>query len=171
MRNDGFDEFVAGWSGRLLRAAYLLTGDRGLAEDLLQDVYERLYVAWPRVADPAAYAHRALTRQAMNRWRTRSRRPVEAAYGAEHDRADQRADAVDALHERAVVLTALRTLPARQRAVVVLRFFADLSEADTAAAMGCSIGTVKSQTARGLARLRTVLPVIDDTRVISEDRS
>ncbi|RIQ35857.1 SigE family RNA polymerase sigma factor [Jiangella rhizosphaerae] len=171
MRNDGFDEFVAGWSGRLLRAAYLLTGDRGLAEDLVQDVYERLYVAWPRVADPAAYAHRALTRQAMNRWRMRSRRPVEAVYGAEHDRPDQRADPLDALHERSVVVSALRTLTARQRAVVVLRFFADLSEADTAAAMGCSVGTVKSQTARALARLRTVLPAIDDTRVISEERS
>lgn len=170
MRNDGFDEFVAGWSGRLLRAAYLLTGDRGLAEDLVQDVYERLYVAWPRVADPAAYAHRALTRQAMNRWRTRARRPVETAL-AGHDRPDQRPDAAEALHERAVVVSALRTLPAGQRAAVVLRYFADLSEADTAAAMGCSVGTVKSQTSRALARLRTVLPAIDETRVITEDRS
>ncbi|WP_116948711.1 SigE family RNA polymerase sigma factor [Jiangella endophytica] len=171
MRNNGFDDFVAGWSSRLLRSAYLLTGDRGLAEDLLQDMYERLYVAWPRVTDPVAYAHRALTRHAMNRWRMRSRRPAEAALGTEHDRPDHRADAVEALHERAVVVSALRTLPARQRAVVVLRYFADLSEADTAVAMGCSVGTVKSQTARALARLRTVLPVIDDTRVISEDRS
>ncbi len=171
MRNDGFDEFVARWSGRLLRSAYLLTGDRGLAEDLVQDVYERLYVAWPRVVDPAAYAHRALTRQAMNRWRTRSRRVAEAALGAEHDPPDHRADATEALNERAVVVSALRTLPARQRAVVVLRYFADLSEADTAAAMGCSVGTVKSQTSRALARLRTALPAIDDTRVHSEERS
>ena len=171
MRNDGFDDFVAGWSARLLRAAYLLTGDRGLAEDLVQDVYERLYVAWPRVDDPGAYAHRTLTRQAINRWRSRSRRPAESAFGLEHDRPDQRADAADALHDRAVVLSALRTLTARQRAVVVLRFFADLSEADTAAAMGCSVGTVKSQTSRALARLRTALPAIDDTRVISEERS
>ncbi|PZF84613.1 SigE family RNA polymerase sigma factor [Jiangella anatolica] len=171
MRNDGFDEFVAGWSGRLLRSAYLLTGDRGLAEDLVQDVYERLYVAWPRVTDPAAYAHRALTRQAMNRWRMRSRRPKEAALGTEHDPPDHRGDATEALHERAVIVAALRTLTARQRAVVVLRFFADLSEADTAVAMGCSVGTVKSQTSRGLARLRTVLPAIDDTRVNSEEKS
>ncbi|MBB5789189.1 SigE family RNA polymerase sigma factor [Jiangella mangrovi] len=171
MRNDGFDEFVAGWSARLLRSAYLLTGDRGLAEDLVQDVYERLYVAWPRVADPAAYAHRVLTRQAMNRWRTRSRRPKEAALGLEHDRPDHRADAVTAFHERAVIVAALRTLTARQRAVVVLRYFADLSEADTAAAMGCSVGTVKSQTARALARLRTVLPALDDTHLTPEARS
>ncbi|WP_053202185.1 SigE family RNA polymerase sigma factor [Jiangella muralis] len=171
MRNEGFDEFVAGWSARLLRSAYLLTGDRGLAEDLVQDVYERLYVAWPRVTDPAAYAHRALTRHAINRWRSRSRRPVEAAYDFDHDRPDQRPDAVDVYHERAVVVSALRTLTARQRAVVVLRFFADLSEADTAAAMGCSVGTVKSQTSRALARLRTILPAIDDTHLTPEARS
>ncbi|TDC52297.1 SigE family RNA polymerase sigma factor [Jiangella ureilytica] len=171
MRNDGFDEFVAGWSARLLRSAYLLTGDRGLAEDLVQDVYERLYVAWPRVADPAAYAHRALTRQAINRWRLRSRRPQESAFGLEHDRPDHRADAATAYHERAVVVAALRALTARQRTVVVLRFFADLSEADAAAAMGCSVGTVKSQTARALARLRTVLPAIDDTHLTPEARS
>lgn len=171
MRNDGFDEFVAGWSARLLRSAYLLTGDRGLAEDLVQDVYERLYVAWPRVADPAAYTHRVLTRQAMNRWRLRSRRPAETALGTEHDHPDHRPDAVTAYDERAVVVTALRTLTARQRTVVVLRFFADLSEADTAVAMGCSVGTVKSQTARALARLRTVLPALDDTHLTPEARS
>lgn len=171
MRNDGFDEFVAGWSARLLRSAYLLTGDRGLAEDLVQDVYERLYVAWPRIADPGAYAHRALTRQAINRWRARSRRPTESAFGLEHDRPDDGADAATRYPERAVMVDALRTLAPRQRAVIVLRFFADLSEADAAAAMGCSVGTVKSQTARALGRLRTVLPGIDDTHLTPEARS
>lgn len=162
MRNDGFDDFVAGWTARLLRSAYLLTGDRGLAEDLLQDVFERLYVAWPRVSDPPAYAYKALSRQATNRWRARNRRPREAPLlDAEPSRSY--GDGAAAHAERDVIVAALRQLTRKQRAVVVLRFFIDLSEADTARMLGCSVGTVKSQTARALARLRVVLPTLDDS--------
>lgn len=166
-RDDGeFGAFVAGSSHRLVGTAYLLTGDRGLAEDLLQDAYERLYVAWPRVNDPEAYVRTVLSRLAVSRWRTRSRRPKESAwFSSEHEPAEliRRDDSAVDHADRDVLITALRSLPPGQRAVIVLRYFADLTEAATADAMGCSVGTVKSQTSRALARLRDVLPTLDES--------
>ncbi len=157
-RGADFDRFVTDTGARLLRTAYLLTGDRGAAEDLLQDVLERMYVAWPRVQDPLPYAHRALVQGAGNRWRSRARRP-EAPLTAEH--AAVVVDSGDAHAERDRLLRALAQLPARQRAVVVLRWFEDLSEARTAEVLGCSIGTVKSQSSRAEHRLRQLLDETD----------
>lgn len=153
-RRAGFDEFVAAQASRLLRSAYLLTADRGAAEDVLQEVLERLYVAWPRVDNPVAYTRVALARRAADRWRLRSRRP-EVALGARHDVGI--ADGSSTVDERDRLLAALALLGPRQRAVVVLRYLEDLSEADTAAALGISLGTVKSQASRGLRRLRGIL--------------
>lgn len=153
-RGADYDAFVLGASPRLLRAAYLLTGDRGAAEDLLQDVLERLYIAWPRVQDPSAYARRSLVHASTNRWRRRSRRR-ETQLTSEHDVGVP--DLADPGAERDRVVRALAHLPAGQRAVVVLRYLEDLSEAQTAEALGCSTGTVKSQTSRALARLRDLL--------------
>lgn len=153
-RGAGFDAFVVEASPRLLRTAFLLTGDRGAAEDLLQDVLERLYVAWPRVQDPDAYARRSLVHGSTNRWRRRERRP-EARLSPSHDVAVP--DVSSASAERDRLVRALAQLPARQRTVVVLRWYADLSEAQTAEAMGCSTGTVKSQCHRALQRLRVLL--------------
>jgi RNA polymerase sigma-70 factor (sigma-E family) len=153
-----FDEFVRSRSIALLRVAYLLTGDRHAAEDLLQDVLERMYVRWWRVRTaPEAYARRALINQSINRWRRRRRRP-EAELGT-HDTAlpDHSEDAA----VRDVVVAALRELPVRQRAAVVLRFLEDLPVSDVARALECSEGTVKSHTARGLARLREALSSVD----------
>jgi len=152
-----FDEFVRGRSAALLRSAYLLTTDRQEAEDLLQDVLERLYLKWRRIdGEPEAYARRILTNQAINRWRRRSRRVRETPlYEQSGEPVDDHADAVAV---RGAVLPALRALPVRQRAAVVLRYLDDLSEAETARIMGCSVGTVKSHTSRGLAQLRRVLP-------------
>lgn len=152
-----FDEFVATRSPVLLRTAYLLCGgDHGAAEDLLQDVLERVYPKWRRIrSDPESYVRAALANAAANRWRRRSRRVSEVPLlagagpsvpGPEHGVADQD-----------LVVRALAALPARMRAVLVLRFFDDLSEVDTAAALRCGVGTVKSQTSRGLARLRELL--------------
>jgi RNA polymerase sigma-70 factor (sigma-E family) len=157
-RGADFDEFVLGQSGRLLRSAVLLLGDREDAEDLLQDVLERMYTAWPRIDDPMAYAHRAVSRAAINRWRRRRRRP-QVPLGT-HDVATP--DPTAGVSEREPVLDALRRLPARQRAVLVLRYFEDLSEAQIADALGCSTGTVKTHASRGLHRLRGVLvePVV-----------
>ncbi|GAA4854596.1 SigE family RNA polymerase sigma factor [Kitasatospora terrestris] len=140
---------------RHLRTATLITGDRHRAEELLQDCLVKLYVRWRRAAtdDPHAYLRRMLVNGHVSWWRRRRREllaadPPESA--APH--ADgHRLDPLDELHR------ALRALPDRQRAVVVLRHVEDLSEKDTAAALGCSIGTVKSQNARAMARLRTAL--------------
>jgi RNA polymerase sigma-70 factor (sigma-E family) len=163
-RGSDFDEFVTAAATRLLRVAYGLTGDRGAAEDLLQDVLERLYVAWPRVEDPMAYSRRALVNHSANRWRRRARHP-EVALTAGHERAA--ADPTSRADDRDALVRALATLPARQRAVIILRFLDDLSEADTAAALGCSAGTVKSQTARALGRLRIAL----DPSLVASPRS
>lgn len=154
VRGGSFDAFVVMSSDRLLGTALLLTGERGAAEDLLQDVLERLFVAWPRVHDPLAYARRSLAHGATSRWRRRARR-AEVTLSAADDPAvdDASQDAAD----RDQLLRALAQLPGRQRAVVVLRFLEDQSEAQTAATLGVSVGTVKSQTSRGLERLRLLL--------------
>jgi RNA polymerase sigma-70 factor (sigma-E family) len=153
---ESFDEFVRSRSGALLRSAYLLTTDRHAAEDLLQDVLERVYVRWRRIRwAPEAYARRALVHQAISRWRYRRRRPEEPRSGGV-DRAA--ADHANGVVTRQLVLSALRELPPRQRAAVVLRYLDDLSEADTARLLGCSVGAVKSHTSRGLAKLRVLLP-------------
>jgi RNA polymerase sigma-70 factor (sigma-E family) len=150
-----FEAFVADASGRLMRTAYLLCGDRGHAEDLVQTALFRTARQWHRARQqPEAYARRVVVNLAKDRWRSLGRRVSEVAIGV---------DAVDvAVGEpddgrREEVLAIIRRLPAGQRAVLVLRFFEDLSVADTAAALGCSEGTVKSQTSRALERIRGVL--------------
>ncbi|WP_433294817.1 SigE family RNA polymerase sigma factor [Actinoplanes sp. CA-030573] len=153
--DDGFREFVERQWGPLLRTAYLLTGDRGHAEDLVQAALEKTHRKWARVATmeaPVAYVRRAMVNTATS-WRRRRRvsevpllvsdGPVLDPYG----RIDQR-------HQ---MLAALRRLPPRMRAVLVLRYFEDLGEADIADALGCSVGSVKSQASRGLNRLREQL--------------
>jgi RNA polymerase sigma-70 factor (sigma-E family) len=153
-RGGDFDDFVRGSATRLLRTAVLLTGDRGAGEDLLQETYERIYVHWQRIADgaPEAYARKTLANLASNRWRTRLRRPKEVALDEDHDRSTPDGSAEYAV--RRELLAALQQLPPRQRAVLVLRYYDDLSEAQTAEALGCSVGTVKSQASRALDRLR-----------------
>jgi RNA polymerase sigma-70 factor (sigma-E family) len=151
-----FETFVAGASGRLMRTAYLLSGDRGHAEDLVQATLLRTARRWPRARrQPEAYARRVLVNLAKDRWRSLRRRVDEVAVVAEPV-VPEDAGEVRVL-ERERLLAAIRQLPAGQRAVLVLRFFDDLSVADTAAALDCSEGTVKSQTARALDRMRSVL--------------
>jgi RNA polymerase sigma-70 factor (sigma-E family) len=149
-----FREFVVAHGAHLLRVAFLLTGDRSAAEDLRQEVLEGLYVAWPRVRDPFSYARTAMTRRAVNRWRLRARRGETALLG---DWLRPVPDPAQSVVDRSSLVQALAELPPRQRAVLVLRYFEDLTEADAAAALGCSVGTVKSQTSRALARLRGVM--------------
>lgn len=151
-RGTDFDDFVRGSSTRLLRTAVLLTGDRQAAEDLVQEMFERVYVRWPWInGAPEPYARRALTNLVANRWRHRGRRP-EVALAARHEVPTPDGSEQHAVRDQ--LLTALQQLPPRQRAAIVLRYFEDLTELQTAEALGCSIGTVKSQTARGLKKLR-----------------
>ncbi len=150
-----FEDFVAASSARLFTLAMLLCGrHRAEAEDLLQGVLERAYRRWPRICrggDPERYVRAMLVNASVDRWRRLRRRP-EVLAGPDPDAAvpDQSA----ALADRDQLLRALARLPARQRAVIVLRYLEDLSEAQAAAVLGCSEGTVKSQSSRALARLR-----------------
>jgi RNA polymerase sigma-70 factor (sigma-E family) len=153
-----FEEFVTLRSQSLLRTAYLLCGgDRGAAEDLLQEVLERMFVRWRRIrGSPESYARSALANASANRWRRRSRKPESAWERAGTPSVGGHEESVV---DQDAVLRALAELPARMRAVLVLRFFDDLSENQTAAALGCGVGTVKSQTSRGLARMRDLMKV------------
>lgn len=150
---DAFAEFVAARSGALHRAAYLMVGDAGLAQDLVQEALTKTYVAWPRLRDPAnaeAYTRKAITTTAITWFRRRSwsERPTD------HLPERTAAGPADASDERAWLWAALLELPVRQRAAVVLRYYEDLTEAQTAAAMGCAVGTVKSQVSAALTKLR-----------------
>ncbi|MEV4611835.1 SigE family RNA polymerase sigma factor [Kitasatospora sp. NPDC049258] len=149
----------AAWH-RHLRTATLLTGDRHRAEELLQDCLVKLYVRWRRMSadDPHAYLRRMLVNGNVSWWRRRRRELLtDEVPEAPGPSAGPSAPSAHRVDQREELLHALRALPERQRAVVVLRHFEDLSEKDTAAALGCSVGTVKSQNARAMARLRAAL--------------
>lgn len=151
-----FREFVTARSAALLRTAYLLTGDWGLAEDLLQTALTKTYLAWKRLGEIGAvepYTRRVLINTATSWWRRRwwGERPTEQL--PERPGVDQHQEAL----ERDAMWRHLRALPPRQRAVLVLRYYEDLSEAQIAELMEISPGTVKSQAARALATLRTRL--------------
>jgi RNA polymerase sigma-70 factor (sigma-E family) len=153
--DEAFREFVVNESAALLRTAWMLTGDRSLAEDLLQTALARTWPHWARISregTPAAYVRtvmaRAYASSSGRRWC--GEMPAEQV----PDRAAEDG-AFGAADERDRLTRALADLPRRQRAVIVLRYYLDLSEQQAAAALGCSVGTVKTQAARGLARLRT----------------
>ena len=150
----GFERFVAEHGDRLLHAAYGLCGDWQHAEDLVQHALVALARHWPDVgANPLAYAYRCLVRANIDRWRVLRRRP-EVLLDPQDFPAVGPSIEPAASEDHLLVLSALRRLPPRQRAIVVLRYLQDLSEVDTAAALGISVGAVKSGAARGVARLR-----------------
>jgi RNA polymerase sigma-70 factor (sigma-E family) len=141
---------------RLLRTAHLLCGDREDAEDLTQTALVKVVRHWRRVQradDPYAYARAVLVNTAASRWRRR-RRYDELTAAERTAPAAVAPDPAGGVALRDAVRRALAELPPRTRAVLVLRYFEDLTEAQTAAALGCSVGSVKSQVSRGLARLR-----------------
>ncbi|MFI6390665.1 SigE family RNA polymerase sigma factor [Nonomuraea sp. NPDC050547] len=151
----GFREFVLARQQALMRTAYLLTGDAHLAEDLLQSVLVKVVGHWARLArdgNPEAYTRKALINQYIS-WRRRPRPESPSASLPERGR---RYD--EAALDRIVLRQALARLTPKQRAVIVLRFWEDLTEAQTAQVLGCSLGTVKSQTHHALSRLREQAP-------------
>ena len=154
---EDFEAWVLARGGALARSAYLLTGDAHLAEDLLQETLTRVAQKWRRVGDsPDPYARRVMHNLAIDSWRRRRVRPAEVL-GTTPPELAGRGD--DAEVERRVVLRdALARLTPRQRAVLSLRFYEDLTESETAAVLGCSVSTVKSTARDALARLRTVAP-------------
>jgi RNA polymerase sigma-70 factor (sigma-E family) len=153
-----FDDFVAARSGHLLRTAYLLTRDHALAEDLLQTALARSWFVWRRIAgDPEPYVRKVLVNTYASWWRRKwnGEQPTDELPEAElDDHAARTATGED-------LWRALGRLPKRQRAVVVLRYFEDLSEAETAAALDCARGTVKSQLSKALAKLRVDPALLD----------
>jgi RNA polymerase sigma-70 factor (sigma-E family) len=153
-----FEEFVQVCSPRLFRTALLLAGqDRAAAEDLLQLALERAYRHWGRVChsgEPERYVQRILANASNDRWRRAARRRERPLLPS--DAGPPAQDQSDAVAERDYLIRALAVLPPRQRTVLVLRYFNDLPEAEIADALGCSVGTVKSQVSRGLARLRDI---------------
>ena len=158
---DEFSEFVAASGPALFRVALALTGAHHAAEDLLQGVLERTFARWRHVSgDPGAYARSALYRSQVSVWRRRAvvrEQPVSEL----PDRADDR-DAMHGTHLRLAVRTALARLGPRQRAVLVARFYEDLTDEQTAELLGCAVGTVRSQTHRALVRLRQLAPELTD---------
>lgn len=151
---EGFRDFVAARSAALVRSAWLLTGDETAAQDLVQAALVKTWARWARLARqdaPEAYVRRVMLSTFLTWNRRRWRGEFQVA--AVPDRPELWDGAAEADVRRAVA-EALRTLPRRQRAVVVLRFFDDLTEAQAADVLGCLVGTVKSQTSKAMSRLR-----------------
>ncbi|MER6349678.1 SigE family RNA polymerase sigma factor [Streptomyces sp. NPDC001595] len=155
---EDFRDFVANRSSALLRTAVLLSGgDRHAAEDLLQNALIKAAGRWHRIDEPEAYVRQVLYRQQVSRWRLKWPRR-ELSVAEPPDPAVAAIDVSAAAELRLVMREALSRLTARQRTVLVLRYFEDLPEADVARALGCSVGTVRSTTHRSLARLRALAP-------------
>lgn len=157
---EAFDAMVDVHGRALLRTAFLLTGDAHLAHDLLQTALVKTWTRWStlRDADAApAYVRSVMATTSVAWWRRRWRAEVPTYDVPE----TAGADAYAVVHQRDEIGRALAALTPRQRATVVLRFYEDLSEAEVARTLGCSVGTVKSTTSRALATLRAALPVGD----------
>jgi len=154
----GFTEWVSGCERRLLRTAYLLTGDLHQAQDLVQEALIKVAARWPRLSqgDPTAYARTIIVRDNISWWRRRRELLSNRAWDGEEPSVSSDPDLA------LVVRRALARLTPAQRAVLVLRHLEDLTERETAVVLGVSIGTVKSQNAAALARLRAGAPELLD---------
>jgi len=154
------DSFAAVFSAhhkQAVRLAYLLTSDAHQAEDVVADAFTKVYARWKKgeVRDVGAYLRRAVANEANSKLRRRYLERREASKRSGDDRGVRLVD--DHAADQDVVWQAIRRLPDRQRQAVVLRYYEDLSEAETAEILGCSVGTVKSQVSRGLARMQELL--------------
>jgi RNA polymerase sigma-70 factor (sigma-E family) len=153
-RDDEFAGFVRGHAPRLIRSAWLLVGEWPAAEDLVQTALERTWPRWAKLADDGqrlAYVHRVITRSYLRGRRRKWTGEIPT------DKLPQLAvpDELDPAEMHAELIGAIRKLPPRQRAVIALRYLADLTEAQTAVAMHCSLGTVTKYASRAVAALRT----------------
>jgi len=170
-RDADFAAYLAARQASLLRTAYLLTGNRHDAEDLVQTAFAKLYLSWDKVRDQGSmdgYVRRILVNEHNSLWR-------RAWKKREHVAPDETLHALDRPHQdhpddgtSAALWAVVETLPRKARAVVVLRYYEELSEAETAAVLGISVGTVKSQTSRALAALRARAPQTMNPRVSEE---
>ena len=167
-READYANFVRTRTHALLRSAYLLTGDQHLAEDLVQEALARTHRAWLRLEKPAnaeAYARRVMYHAQVSLWRRPKVAEILPGEFATDPAGDD--DPAEAAVQRLTLRRALLALSARQRAVIVLRYFEDHTEAEAAQLLGISVSTVKTQTGRALERLRTLLP---DLRVLTSEQ-
>ena len=149
-----FGEFAAARSGALMGLAYVLTANQHAAEDLLQTALTRAAARWGRIhGAPEAYVRQIMYREQISSWRRRARRRETTMA----DPPDQAVVADTGAEARVILQEALRALPAGKRAVLVLRYLEDLPEAQVASILGCSVGTVRSQTSKAITQLRSVL--------------
>lgn len=156
-RDKGFTEYFASRGSAFLGTAYLLCGNWHRAEDLVQTTFLKLYRAWHRIGGPEvldAYTRQILVRTFLHETRGGFFRREQVT----GEQADRVAPAAGSPEDRMVLLHALAKVPPRQRAALVLRFWEDMSVEETGKVLDCSAGTVKSQTARGLANLRGAIP-------------
>jgi RNA polymerase sigma-70 factor (sigma-E family) len=165
-----FSEFVAARSAALFRTSFLVVGDYQLAQDLLQEALVKVYVAWPRLRDKTKaepYARRTIVTTAISWRRRRSfhERPVAAVPDA------RSTDNTEQLAAHGQLWDRVRSLPPRQRAALVLRYYEDLSESETAALLGCSVGTVKSQLSAALSRLRVQVGADSDVLLPDDEKA
>jgi RNA polymerase sigma-70 factor (sigma-E family) len=168
-RRADFERFVADSTETLVRAAFLIVWDLQEAEDIVQETLLEVARRWPRVrrmSHPLAYARRIVVNRALSAAGKRARTRSELSGETPPERVDDTA-AAETIGDHDELMRALADLPPRQRAVLVLRYFLDLPEAEVAAAMKCSLGTVKSTASRGLARLEQVMRSANDTRSIT----
>lgn len=160
---DDFDEFVVASWPSLFRASFLLMGDYHLAEDLLQSALAKVYAVWPRVSHmehPRSYTRAVLTHEAMAWWRRKSSAEIPVADWPDLTVAGHE----ESLTQAWVVWQALRRLPPRQRAVMVLRYYEDLSEAEIARTLGISAGSVKTHAHHAVRAMSSYLdPQVSDT--------
>jgi RNA polymerase sigma-70 factor (sigma-E family) len=166
---EGFEEFFVSRQAPLTRTAYFLTGDLALAEELLQSAMTKTAARWGSVnagGNPEAYVRRVMLNEVRSSWRRRRR--LREYTTQEYAFVDSDARELAQFELRHALAGALRALTPAQRAVLVYRFFLDESEQSTAAAMGCSVGTVKSQTHRALQKLRKIAPELSESPAESE---
>jgi RNA polymerase sigma-70 factor (sigma-E family) len=159
-----FVEYVEARQHALVRFAYLLTSDHHTAEDLVQTALAKTYLTWDRLRDRGAvdaYVRRIIVNENTSMWRRAWRRNERSTDELPEPSGGGRFQDIDR-EGRSVLWEVVQSLPPRQRAAVVLRYYEDLSEADTAAVLGCSVGNVKSQTSRGIAAMRAAVAANPD---------
>ncbi len=165
-----YEQFVRARTPALLRSAYLLTGDQQLAEDLVQEALARTHLAWHRLQDTGnaeAYVRKVMYHQQVSLWRRH--RVAELLPGRLPDPAAP-VDTAGAAATRVALERALRTLSPRQRAVIVLRYFEDRTEVETAELLGLAVGTVKTLALRGLTKLRSTAAGLQNLATDGADR-
>jgi RNA polymerase sigma-70 factor (sigma-E family) len=165
----GFTEWAAGRQRQLLRSAYLLTGDQHLAEDLVQSALARTHRSWNRLhqsSNAEAYTRRTMYHLQVSWWRRRKVAESMPGDMPEPRGGDSGPDHAHQTTLRITLRAALQKLSAKQRAVLVLRFFEDRTEAEAADLLGVTVGTVKSQTSKALAKLRAVAPELAELYVL-----